>query len=44
LRKQFGAEVALRDGLEVASRMLRHGGIQTTWKYYHGLLVEPSPL
>ena len=44
LRKQFGAQVALRDGLEVASRMLRHGSIQTTWKHYHALLHEPAPL
>jgi integrase len=44
LRKQFGAMVALRDGLEVASRMLRHGSIQTTWKHYHALLNEPAPL
>ena len=44
LRKQFGAAVALRDGLEVASRMLRHGSIQTTWKHYHALLHEPAPL
>ena len=44
LRKQFGAAVALRDGLEVASRMLRHCSIQTTWKHYHALLNEPAPL
>ena len=44
LRKQFGAQVALRDGLEVASRLLRHGSIETTWKHYHALLNEPAPL
>jgi hypothetical protein len=44
LRKQFGAELALRDGLEVASRVLRHQDIKTTWKHYHALLHEPAPL
>lgn len=44
LRMQFGAEVAMRDGLEVASRMLRHGSTQTTWAYYHDLVTEPDPL
>lgn len=44
LRMQFGAEVAMRDGLEVASRMLRHSSFQTTWAYYHDLVTEPEPL
>jgi len=44
LRKQFGAEVAQRDGIEVASRVLRHVDIKTTWKHYHALLNEPAPL
>jgi integrase len=44
LRMQFGAEVAMRDGLEVASRMLRHASTQTTWAYYHDLVTEPEPL
>jgi integrase len=44
LRMQFGAEVAMRDGLEVASRMLRHASTQTTWAYYHDLVTEPDPL
>jgi integrase len=44
LRKQFGAEVARRDGIEVASRVLRHADIKTTWKHYHALLDEPAPL
>ncbi len=44
LRKQFGAEVARRDGIEVASRVLRHVDIKTTWKHYHALLNEPAPL
>lgn len=44
LRMQFGAEIAMRDGLEVASRMLRHASTQTTWAYYHDLVTEPDPL
>jgi hypothetical protein len=44
LRKQFGAEIAMRDGIEVASRLLRHGDIRTTWKHYHALVHEPEPL
>jgi hypothetical protein len=44
LRKQFGAEIAMRDGIEVASRLLRHGDIKTTWKHYHALVHEPAPL
>jgi integrase len=44
LRKQFGAEIAMRDGIEVASRVLRHVDIKTTWKHYHALLNEPAPL
>ena len=44
LRMQFGAEIAMRDGLEVASRMLRHSSTQTTWAYYHDLVTEPDPL
>jgi hypothetical protein len=44
LRKQFGAEIAVRDGLEVASRLLRHGAITTTWAHYHALVHEPAPL
>lgn len=44
LRMQFGAEVAMRSGLEVASRMLRHASTQTTWDYYHDLVTEPDPL
>jgi integrase len=44
LRKQFGAEIAMRDGLEVASRLLRHGAITTTWAHYHALVNEPEPL
>jgi hypothetical protein len=44
LRKQFGAEIAMRDGIEVASRLLRHGSFQTTWKHYHALVHEPAPL
>ena len=44
LRKQFGAEIARRSGLEVASKVLRHSDIKTTWKHYHALLEEPEPL
>jgi hypothetical protein len=44
LRGQFGAEIAMRSGLEVASRMLRHGSFQTTWAHYHDLITEPDPL
>jgi len=44
LRKQFGAEISMRDGIEVASRVLRHGDIKTTWKHYHALVNEPAPL
>jgi hypothetical protein len=44
LRGQFGAEIAMRSGLEVASRMLRHGSFQTTWAHYHDLVSEPDPL
>jgi integrase len=44
LRKQFGAEVAQRDGLPVASRVLRHKDFKTTWNHYHALLNEPAPL
>ena len=44
LRKQFGAEYCLRHGIEQASRVMRHGDIKTTWKYYHALLNEPAPL
>jgi integrase len=44
LRGQFGAEVAMRSGIEVASRMLRHASIQTTWAHYHDLVSEPDPL
>jgi hypothetical protein len=44
LRKQYGSEIARRDGIEVASRVLRHVDIKTTWKHYHALLNEPAPL
>jgi hypothetical protein len=44
LRKQFGSEIALRDGIEVACRILRHADIKTTWNHYHALLNEPAPL
>lgn len=44
LRKQFGAEISMRDGIEVASRLLRHGSISTTWGHYHALVNEPEPL
>jgi hypothetical protein len=44
LRGQFGAEVTMRSGIEVASRMLRHASIQTTWAHYHDLVSEPDPL
>jgi hypothetical protein len=44
LRKQFGAEYCLRHGIEQTSRVMRHGDIKTTWKYYHALLNEPAPL
>ncbi len=44
LRGQFGAEVTMRSGIEVASRMLRHASIQTTWAHYHDLVSEPEPL
>jgi integrase len=44
LRKQYGAEIARRDGIEVASRNLGHMDLKTTWNYYHALLNEPSPL
>jgi hypothetical protein len=44
LRKQYGSEIARHDGIEVASRVLRHVDIKTTWKHYHALLNEPAPL
>jgi len=44
LRKQYGAQVARRDGIEVASRNLGHMDFKTTWNYYHALLNEPAPL
>ncbi len=44
LRKQYGAQVAKRDGIEVASRNLGHMDLKTTWNYYHALLNEPAPL
>jgi integrase len=44
LRKQYGAEIARRDGIEVASRNLGHMDLKTTWNYYHALLNEPAPL
>jgi integrase len=44
LRKQYGSEIACRDGIEVASRNLGHMDLKTTWNYYHGLLNEPAPL
>jgi integrase len=44
LRKQYGAQVARRDGIEVASRNLGHMDLKTTWNYYHALLNEPAPL
>ena len=44
LRKQYGSEIALRDGIEVACRILRHADIKTTWNHYHALLNEPAPL
>lgn len=44
LRGQFGAEIAMRSGLEVASRMLRHASFSTTWAHYHDLVTEPDPL
>lgn len=48
LRKQFGAEVAMRPppdgGLEVAARLLRHASMTTTWEHYHDLVHEPMPL
>lgn len=44
LRKQYGSEVARRDGIEVASRNLGHMDLKTTWNHYHALLNEPAPL
>lgn len=44
LRGQFGAEIAMRSGIEVASRMLRHASLSTTWAHYHDLVTEPDPL
>jgi len=44
LRKQYGSEIALRSGIEVASRILRHKDFKTTWNHYHALLNEPAPL
>ena len=38
LRKQAGSEVALRDGIEAASKFLRHGDLKTTWDYYIDLI------
>ena len=44
LRKEYGAMIALRDGIEVASRLLRHSDISTTYRHYHNLIDEPEPL
>jgi len=44
LRGQYGAEIAMRSGIEVASRVLRHSSYQTTWAHYHDLVSEPEPL
>lgn len=38
LRKQAGSEVALRDGIEAASKFLRHADFKTTWDYYIDLI------
>jgi integrase len=38
LRKQAGSEVALRDGIEAASKFLRHADLKTTWDYYIDLI------
>ena len=44
LRKEYGAQIAGRDGIEVASRLLRHRDIQTTFNHYHNLIKRPKPL
>jgi len=44
LRKEYGAQIAARDGIEVASRLLRHRDIQTTFNHYHNLINRPKPL
>lgn len=44
LRKEFGSRIAARDGIEIASRLLRHADITTTFQHYHSLLKRPDPL
>lgn len=44
LRKEFGATISARDGIEVASRLLRHRDISTTFAHYHNLIKRPKPL
>jgi integrase len=46
LRKQYGSEIALRYGIEMAAKLLRHADIHTTWKHYMDLLKlrEVQPL
>ena len=44
LRGQYGSEIAMRDGIEVASRNLRHATLQTTWAHYQDAVSEPKPL
>ena len=44
LRKEYGAQIAGRDGIDVASRLLRHRDIQTTFNHYHNLIKRPKPL
>jgi len=35
LRKQWGSEVAMKYGIEIASRLLRHADLQTTMDHYY---------
>jgi hypothetical protein len=43
-RKEYGALISLREGIEVASQLLRQSDISTTYRRYHNLIDEPEPL
>ena len=44
LRKQYGSTVAAMAGIAAASKVLRHGSINTTMLWYHDSLDQPAAL
>jgi integrase len=43
LRKEFGSSIVLRDGIEVAAKLLRDSR-EVVYNHYYGLLESPKPL